>query len=515
MFSLRPLESGCPSFIVQPAPDRPTQTGKLALLPTEIIVMIAENINGPRINVRQDLKSLALSSAKLFDTVRPIFYCSRHYHDFHQALLEADVQKMERCHEFGALDTDHFWNLKKRQCQCKDNKMEHRVHRPVDVLLESLSNTSWKLNHTYGLMWLYSKGYSVRNWWNFMKVPGSPNLMPEVLLNLLQSGSSRHEAEGLCGMIRFLSDQGLPMPLWVDPDRSPAFDDKEEPQDDFNPGNTWHYLTMQIALRSHCPPMVLEILLQEFARRNFFLTSCAMDTMEAPPELKDWFDAQPPAEGYDGSPWFIEDDIDDVISGLYADLMDPSGWNEEYKGETVAIWEAKLNLLVRYRALDEFEHAVFVGILDALREIAKMDKPHPSTMANDEKIRWVALCKSVQVFANMPELHPSEGWFEPEFPEKIRRPHRFVIHQEWNPWKDWYLSRVRKDFWEKSLDEHEGDWDKFEELLDEDGSWTELLDHADSDQLFPWYQTDYGWWEAAVESLSDKDSQVSDSSDSG
>ncbi|RBA11195.1 hypothetical protein FPRO05_04368 [Fusarium proliferatum] len=115
--------------------------------------------------------------------------------------------------------------------------------------------------------------------------------------------------------------------------------------------------------------------------------------------------------------------------------MEPvTGWEEEYQGQTADIWEAKMKLLLRYNAIDEHERDLFQGVLEALRQIAKMS---PGTDDAARKYRWSAFRKAIRDFATAPELMSTyldqDDWSESEFPEETRRPHRFYIDEDINP----------------------------------------------------------------------------------
>ncbi|KAF4445238.1 hypothetical protein FACUT_105 [Fusarium acutatum] len=322
MASLLPLDSACPSFIVQPTDNRPQQTGALARLPVELMRMIAKSIDKPR---TKDLRSLALSSAGLFNVIRPLYYRSGRFEDFRKALKTADVARMERNHEFGGLDVSIVWEKKYIKCRCRNKLAKHRKHRPIDVLL-------------------------------FRVIKGE---------------------------------------------------------------------------------RASQVLLQEYTKRGVFLTDLELDTWTPPPALKDRYDAQEPFfhRRPHHEPWFIETDFALVTESLYADLMEPiSGWEEEYQGQTADIWEAKMNLFLRYSAIDEHERALFQGTLEALRQIAKMS---PGTDDAAGKQRWNAFRKAIRNFATAPELvsmyWDEDDWSESEFPENTRRPHRFFIDEDINP----------------------------------------------------------------------------------
>lgn len=105
MSPLKTLESGVSSFILQVSESRPRQTSKLATLPTEIVYQIAKCIdNGNEDDYARDIRSLALSSANLFNIIRPLFYKAANYGCFTRALQVADVAMMERSYEFGDME---------------------------------------------------------------------------------------------------------------------------------------------------------------------------------------------------------------------------------------------------------------------------------------------------------------------------------------------------------------------------------------------------------------------------
>ncbi|KAF5667693.1 hypothetical protein FCIRC_9851 [Fusarium circinatum] len=462
MGSLLPLGSGSTSFIVKPSDTRPQQTGALARLPVELTRMIAKNIPEPS---TKDLRSLALSSAGLFNVIRPLYYRSGHFEDFREALKTADVARMERNHQFGGLDVSVAWEKRHIRCKCLNKLAHHRKHSPVDVLLFGIIKGDWNPNFANALMWLYSKGFPVQHWpADHHSLESMVNMMPEVLVQLFQRGiNDQEKVNGICGMIKFLSSQGFPIPLRLNPQRSPDHKARARKESPSNchcstcgpPGlYVWHETTMSLALRSHCPPVVLEVLLQEYTKRGIFLTDFELDTWEAPPELTDWCDAQEPSfirmSPHDHrplrKPWFIETDFALVITSLYADLTEPlTGWEEEYQGQTADIWEAKMDLLLRYNAIDEDEQSLFEGTLKALRKIARMA---PGTDDVALKLRWGEFRKAIRDSATSPELASDwdeDDWSEAEDPEWTRRPHRFYIDQDIMP-KFWNIgSAVVRD----------------------------------------------------------------------
>ncbi|KAM0496515.1 hypothetical protein ACHAP8_007414 [Fusarium lateritium] len=122
-------------------------------LKTREKVAVCTNILSAR-----DMKNLALASSSLFHRVRPSFYLADNCYAFRSALEHSDLDAMERCVEFGAAPDTH-WDLEK-ECECKGEK-GHLVHRPIDCLLESVKNGSVPISKSIeALQWLLDNGYS-------------------------------------------------------------------------------------------------------------------------------------------------------------------------------------------------------------------------------------------------------------------------------------------------------------------------------------------------------------------
>ncbi|KAF4448523.1 hypothetical protein F53441_8109 [Fusarium austroafricanum] len=514
MNPLRLTASGS-TFIVQDSHPRPQQTGKLATIPAEILELIAENIDGP---ANRDIKALALSSARLFSILRPVYYKSGHHKNFATALFQADVPRLERHHETTPFPTDDVWFTHPTLCRCQDATQMHVRHRPIDIFLWGLINeVSKPRRRAQTISWLFSKGYQVNNWFEHAYDGTMTNMMPEVLVNLLQRDIAQDKANTVCKIIRFLSNQGISIPLWVRPDRAPAWYRETREVDQFIPDfhisglhvNAYHLTTMEIAMRSHCPPALLEVLLQEYARRGCLFTSLELDTKAPPAALKDLYNAQIPLADT-SLPWFFETPFENIIAGLYANLMESTGWEESYQGETVDIWARKTKLLMRFGALDEHEINLFLRVRRALKKIAELPYIPKSTSTNPspatrqtEQDRWVILCDSVKRNFTKPELQSTlETWAEPENPGKTRRPHRFVFSADWNPWMNFYMSRKKRDRWVKFSENCLGtfnDFMVFQSDLITDTEWYDLVSFSDSNALPLWHEVQYSIWANGLE----------------
>ncbi|KAH7133054.1 hypothetical protein B0J13DRAFT_528986 [Dactylonectria estremocensis] len=76
-------------------------------VPNEIILLFVEKGSLDR----NSLRDLALTSSRLFQVTRPIFYKGYNYEAFRRAVNQFDVAAMERCALFDAAPVDFEWNV--------------------------------------------------------------------------------------------------------------------------------------------------------------------------------------------------------------------------------------------------------------------------------------------------------------------------------------------------------------------------------------------------------------------
>jgi hypothetical protein len=288
-------------------------------------------------------------------------------------------------------------------------------------------------------------------------------------------------------MIRFFSDVGLSLPLTAFFSLSPAYIDRG-PLDKLDLYAPWNNHTIELALQSHCPPLLLEVLLKDYARRGYSLTSIIDDNDELIPSCRinlrtarvDMFS-------------YRETCISRVVKSLYSDLMNSTGWQEEYPGEVADIWEKKIGLFNRFRALSEPEKDLLLAILRSLRAIGRMP---PASCHNDKAARWSILCESVKPFLMTPALQAHDRYRPTGDPAMTRRSHRFVIQsrdhwESWNPWREWYINRLYEQKWHEWCLEKNCDLGAFRKYMSTGESYSDRLSHRARSRSLPlWYEVD-------------------------
>ncbi|UZP34333.1 hypothetical protein NXS19_002149 [Fusarium pseudograminearum] len=296
-------------------PARPRQEGKLALLPSEILLKILNDTEitqkpveqNPRLlhplknpgtidvctNVLSapDVKNLALASSSLFYRLSPSFYLAGNCYAFRSAVKHADVDAMKRCAEFGAAPDMH-WELE-GECECRGEQV-HLSHRPIDVLLEQVKSCSIPISKSIeALHWLLDNGHV------------------------------------------------------------------------FTP--------MEVAMMSHCPPHFLEVLLELYKRHD----AHGQRTADTCPESMSRWVGWNPFEQDVGlrmrQEWMHGSDLGKLARNLFLDLLDPArDWKEEYHGETADIFTEKINLMEKYDFIDSSEIVALRCILRSLLRITSM-----------------------------------------------------------------------------------------------------------------------------------------------
>ncbi|KAH7198311.1 uncharacterized protein B0J16DRAFT_392010 [Fusarium flagelliforme] len=482
---------------------RPQQKGTLALLPTEILYQIAIQTKPldqgpietrpPRIFNKEettekhttesstlsatDLKNLGLASSNLFYHIRPLYYRADNFQVFRSALEHADVDAMGRCAEFGAAPDMH-WDLEDPCYQ------RHVTHRPVDVLLESvhrglapigkpITALQWLVDHGYDvyeqklhphdLKWAQESG--AKNWMRKLDPLLKSQRMPKVLIQSVNRSSDRYQTEGICQMIRMLLAHGCLLPY-----------------------NLGRYTPLEIAMRSHCPPHFLELLLDQYKQHDA--------------RVKDWRDGCPKSMitwvGHER--WMDDDSLTERVLQRWAQMsclgdLACSLWNElmfirqmckqKYYGDITDVFEEKVKLLIKYEFVDETEQRAFVSIVEALRDITSMTDPSGDlNVDRDGKTCWTRLFDALRISAANENIASVRETLEG--PQRI---HRFIFDETRNPWSSWYkMTLDNESYW----NEFSRPWLKEQGLRKvpgrvEDPVWDELV----SESLFEWHEFDY------------------------
>ncbi|GKU05765.1 hypothetical protein FLAG1_02237 [Fusarium langsethiae] len=281
-----------------------------------------------------------------------------------------------------------------------------------------------------GLEWLLERGANGETYTQRGRSDPEPlGHMNTNLLLQLQQGTSKRGMEAIFNMIKMLSIHGYPNPT-----RSNTFSSQVVIEATPYHDAMVNYSTaspLNIALKSHVIPSVLELILSEHTGRGI--------------KLKDWYDVCPASlaklatEFGTGEPtnWTEVTYIHKLIGIFHADLHSKSTqWEESYFSEVADIFQAKLKLMIKYDMIDTSEEALLKSIEAALYYIAAGGMPAGRYDEEHFKTSWEKLWDAVRPFAIDASLvHDPTAVLAPHSPSRI---HRFAINAKWNPWEFWY-----------------------------------------------------------------------------
>ncbi|KAF5644936.1 heterokaryon incompatibility protein [Fusarium sp. NRRL 52700] len=390
------------TFLQQPRPLT------LDLLPTEILLQISGEPGKDRTTLSaREFKGLCLLSPSLNKLYLPFHYFSNNHGAFRDAIRDADVKVLDLCVRLGAApDISRMkWQLPESDgCQCL-SELPHTHHRPIDELLESVYLGKTPIDKCVEtLKWLLDRGCDMtehgdQNWY---KGNEHCDHVPEFLVTILSKSPDRTCTEGICQMINLLQMRGYSLPFtmnmhtyWMSkswmtkPDRS-------------SPGPIMKPL--EVALRSHCPPYFLELVLRDYMRR---LVKFNVSHVRPPPLMDRWAgDYAYVDQGADHvvkQPWWKFTNLLDTIWGLFLDLIDDStSWKEQYRGEAADIFEQKRRILIEYRVVDQDERKMLKRIVKAMRSLDTPTKASDSAAAHDGEAQrcWETLYSVLIPFTN-------------------------------------------------------------------------------------------------------------------
>ncbi|KAM0241405.1 hypothetical protein ACHAP5_007602 [Fusarium lateritium] len=464
---------------------RPQQTGKLALLPAEILLMITgEPGKDEDALPAKEFKALALSCSDLFDYARRMYYFADDCGVFKSALKHADLEAMKRCSELNALP-GHHWRLVE-SCQCQA-EMPHLSHEPLDALLECVEIGSVSMDKIVdALHWLLEKNYPIGEQMDQpICIPENEDVfacMPEYLIMLLNKSTDRIRTEGICQMVRLLQRYGYSLPFNMNAHTYfnvffDLFALGREPGLIRKP--------MDVALRSHCPLQFLETVLIGYESNN---VDVKVFHEECPEEMEEW-------AGYISMDnmyiflerrWWQNTDLGPLIWDLFMDLMHQStGWAEEYNGEIADVFEKKVNLLVGYQMVDMVEEQALRSVLGALRDIISLAESRGELdIEHDGKECWQMLVDSLRPWGTDEGLEGEadfstiDDYTNDEEPHRI---HRFVITDNWNPYATWYNYELQNPTTREKVNRpwfHKTVLTKKDDGVWEDTEWLEVLEEV-------------------------------------
>ncbi|EWZ89310.1 hypothetical protein FOWG_09018 [Fusarium oxysporum f. sp. lycopersici MN25] len=242
----------------------------------------------------QECVESSLYSHALSHIYVPLYYLSDNYCGFRAAVKNADFEAMNRCVKYGgAQDTTRElpkYNGYEKGCQCIAER-PHTQHRPIDEPLESVYLGKDVNTHCD----------------NF----------PNFLITMLSKSPDRVYTEGICQMIKLPQSYGYSLPFNMESDTYWY----SENADRYLSGITRKPL--DVALRSHCPLYLLEVIIRDYTRRRVDFTTTYVDL---PASMQSWAgdyrfacDEYPVAQQ-----WWKYTNLLETTWGLFLDLTDTS-----------------------------------------------------------------------------------------------------------------------------------------------------------------------------------------------
>ncbi|KAF5540419.1 hypothetical protein FPHYL_12053 [Fusarium phyllophilum] len=490
------IQGAVPSTSVQMTPSRPQQLGNLALLPTEILLQITgePGKDGGSMSYR-DLKSLAVSCSRLFHFVRPMYYFADNYAVFHSAVAHGDLEAIERRTQFGA--APRLVRELTDGCSCP-SELPHKGHRPFDSLLGNVATGSVPIGKSLDVLkWLLDEGFEANEQMDqpwYRNDNEDCNHMPELMVTILSQSTEQARTSEIIKMIEMLQSHGFCLPYQMNiRKRNHLYLHNETDTDLIKK-------PLDVALRLHCPPTFLRLMLEEYKRRNLDVKAGGQFT---PPEITRWAGY---SEG-NGRGWRRQrTGLGTVAWNLFLDIFDPSTrWKEADPSKAADSFQEKIQLLIDYQAVSSHELAALQSILESLKNLAILsERIGGLDKERDGKECWQSLCKALRPFATKRDL-TVDCQRRLSYEDVCAPLHRFVFEINWNPWKVWFeyklqnpkfraemsFSWMQHDSWKLEQDEN-GVW--------HDSQWDYVYSHKKSRRDLPrWQLVDFEGFVAAVE----------------
>lgn len=237
--------------------------------------------------------------------------------------------------------------------------------------------------------------------------------VPEFLITILNKSPDRVRTEGICQMIQLLHSYGYSLPFHMNfvSYLGRGLEDIGVPS---IPGS------LDVALRSHCPPELLGLVLRDYLRplMKFDATSFARF-----PLMKRWagkyrfaeplgFFGEPSMETAD-QPWWIFTNVLNTIWGLFLDLMDNStSWTEAYRGEAADVFGKKIKVLIKYQVLNQLEENMLRGIAESMRSMTTPTKASNIGVIDDRDSQccWETLYRAILPFKSIKQHWILDIW---------------------------------------------------------------------------------------------------------
>ncbi|KAG5661026.1 hypothetical protein KAF25_002669 [Fusarium avenaceum] len=424
------------------------QNSMLALLPTEIIIPIAELIDSQR-DSRRTLDHLSQACVRMYHIVRPYFYRAENFLQFHNAVSVANITMMERCEYFDAAPVDVVWDRPNldRPNQCR--------YTPVELFLRNVDEgkdrqetadraalRDSKRDKVFdALGWLLERGangeVSMANEC-FEDIDLPSGHMSSQMLRQFQVGTSQRGSEVLFNMIRMLSRYGYSNP--TRPDSIGGWQCIDKPA--WYEGTMTNYYTaspLDLALKSHVPPSLLNLMLEEYEARGL--------------RLRDLHSECPPS------------------------LVQSASRQTNMEGEVADIFKAKLDIMIKHEMIDNSERALLSSIGAALYRIASIGHAAGGLGKKHFKMSWEMLWNAVRPFTQDPNLVLTP--WEALVNHGPRRIHRFAIHSGRDPWRWWLIRHDARLF--------------SRDMVARRVTWSSIMESRGGYDLFSFIQKNMNW----------------------
>ncbi|RBR09497.1 hypothetical protein FVER53590_29278 [Fusarium verticillioides] len=458
---------------------RKPQPVTLDLLPTEILLQISGEPGKDQDTISaEEFKGLSLLSPLLSQVYLQLYYLGDNCGPFRQALRSANVKAMDRCAQYGAVP-DTTWELPESDgCQCISER-RHTHHRPIDELLESVYLGKVPIEKGINaLKWLLERRFDMKEQKDQAWYEANTHCdhFPEFLITMLSKSPDRTYTEGICQMIKLVQSYGYSLPFAMNLDTYWHLDERDR----LSPGLVRKPLDE--ALRSHCPPYFIEVIMQDYIRRRVDFSSIHV----VPPVfMESWAGKHKFVYDYtwtslvftQGQQWWKFTNLLETAWGIFLDLMDPStNWAEQYRGEASDILEQKIKTLAKYGILNKIEKEMLGGIVEAMRS---MSTPTKTSSINgvtdwDAQCCWDTLVGALRPFTIDWDVYTVDNWTSGEGDidtwGDAHRYHRFIIDREWNPYEMYHNYQLQNDHIRPMLDRP---WGSKGVARGDDGCWTD------------------------------------------
>ncbi|KAF5232663.1 hypothetical protein FANTH_12868 [Fusarium anthophilum] len=427
----------------------------LDLLPTEVLLQISGEPGKDQDTISaEEFKSLCLLSPPLSQVYLQSYYLGDNCGAFRQAVRSANIKAMDRCAQFGAV-ADTRWELPDSDgCQCISER-QHTHHRPIDELLECLYLGKIPIGQCIdALEWLLLRKYDMKEQQDQSRYDANDycDHVPEFLVTILEKSTDRARTEGICQMIQMLHSHGYSLPYHMN---FGSFMNRRGGDHGLVQSITG---PLDVALRSHCPPYLLELVLRDYVRR---LVGFDVIYELPPPLMQRWagkyrFDESKQLRFAGvvvetaGKPWWKFTNVLHTVWGLFLDLMDNStAWAEEYPGEAADVFEKKVDILTEYRVVDTLQDRILRGIVQAMRSMTTSKASSNGVVSDSDSQRcWETLYSAITPFSFIKEHWVMDSWQLIDPALSLGLPyecHSFHIDPDYNVYKMYHDYQMQND----------------------------------------------------------------------